>query len=313
MLLGIKVGPQKTSIPDLIATGAPFCEVYLDINRLNEYDDLFDYLKTNRIETGLHYWASVSDKIWSNIAYPDNRIINESMSLIQKTIDIAQKSGFVYVNIHPGSRALVRFDMINQTFDLIKDPVPLNQSISLFLENAAKLDAYAKARNIVLTIETVPARVTNYYWQKPRSEQTPINVYELPVEALYRAQNLGISIANDFGHTAASIVTDNLEAIRRHLFEASKMLARSTRLIHLGFVAAPFNGTDFHDTLTNPVLDTDAAIPNKNQMFDLFKIFPENQKIWILVEPNASHVENYFAARKLLLKAGILDKIPGVR
>jgi hypothetical protein len=305
MKLGIKVGPQKSSIPDLEATHAPFAEVYLDINRLDEYTGLFNYLKNHHIETGLHYWASLKDKICSNIAYPDSEILKESQQLIQKTIDIADKFGFQYVNIHPGSRSLVRFDMTNQVFELLTKPIPTEESINIFLENATRLDAYAKSKNVDLTIETVPIRVTNEYWIKPRNEQIPINVYELPIEALFRAKEKGLNIANDFGHTAASIDSQNSDLIRKHLDVSTIRLANQTKLIHLGFIAKPYNGTDFHDSLTNPVLETDQAIPNKKQMIQLLHIYPKNQKIWILVEPNASHIENYFAAKKLLESAGI--------
>jgi hypothetical protein len=68
----------------------------------------------------------------------------------------------------------------------------------------------------------------------------------------------------------------------------------------LGYVIPPYNGVDFHDSLDNPLLDTDDAIPNKKEMVKLLKIFENREDVWILVEPKEDHVKNYLLAGKIL-------------
>jgi hypothetical protein len=75
--------------------------------------------------------------------------------------------------------------------------------------------------------------------------------------------------------------------------------------LHLGYIIPPYNGTDYHDHLDNPVFESPNAIPNKNQMIELLKIFRHQKNIWALVEPNGLHPKNYFLAQKLLVDAGI--------
>lgn len=80
-------------------------------------------------------------------------------------------------------------------------------------------------------------------------------------------------------------------------------MAHATRLIHLGFLMPPYNGTDNHDTLENPALDTDQALPNKQQMLQLLKCFKNRDDVWILTEPNGRHAQNYFLAQKILAES----------
>ncbi len=85
----------------------------------------------------------------------------------------------------------------------------------------------------------------------------------------------------------------------------TQLLAPMTRLIHIGFVMPPYNGTDNHDQLDNPILNTSAAVPNKNQLIELLKLFPNRSDIWILAEPSQHHAKNYFIVKELLKTAGI--------
>lgn len=255
MKLGIKVGPQKTSLSDLEDTRASFCEVWFDINRLPEYDNLFEYIRRHGIDTGLHYWAALPDGTWTNLAYPDGKLIAATATLIRKTIDIAAIHRFSYVNIHPGCAAKIGIDFARQEFRLLSDPVDPDIAESVFLEQARKLHGYAVNRGIVLTFETVPLRVTqNFQEGGPRIH--PLNIFELPLSTLIHAAQLKLWIANDLVHTAANLITDDPGAVWNFLYQMSKRLLPQTRLLHIGFLVAPYNGTDFHDSLNNPMFDT---------------------------------------------------------
>lgn len=304
MTLGIKVGPHKQSFLDLAFTRAPFAEVWFNINRADDYNELFDELKRRKMQVGLHFWGALEDGTWTNIAYPDTNLIRESVSMIKKTIDIATSHGFDYVNIHPGCAARVGIDFDANRMDLRSAPIPLEQAIPLFVENALTLHRYAQERDIVFTVETVPSRVViDWYDDVARNDPDKImNVYELPIEAIEAAAKAGLWVANDFGHTAA-IAADDRQTIVQHLREKTLQLATRTRLIHLGFLIPPFNGTDFHNVLDNPLLETNQSVPNKIQMLELLKLFQSRDDIWILTEPNSRHTENYFLAQKILEEA----------
>lgn len=304
MTLGIKVGPQRQSFIDLEQTNAPFAEVWFNVSRADDYSELFDELKRRKMQVGLHFWGALADGTWTNLAYPDTALINESLAMIQKTIDIAAQNVFQYVNIHPGCAARVGIDFDATRMELQSAPIPFEQATPLFVENARKLHRYSQDRGIVFTVETVPSRVVvGWYDDAARNDPEKImNVYELPVESVEAAAHAGLWVANDFGHTAA-ITSDDPGKIWQHLREKTRTMAAQTRLIHLGFLTPPFNGTDFHNTLNNPLLDTNQAIPNKKQMPELLKLFKNRDDVWILTEPNGHHAENFFLAQNILGEA----------
>lgn len=305
MKLGIKVGPNKTSVKDITATHPQMAEVWFDVNRANEYTELFDALKREGCDVGLHFWGATKEGLWANIAFRNKQLTDISMNFMRSTIDIAARNGFQYVNIHPGCAAKVAVDLINGSARAISEPIDFDLSTTLFLDNTLKLDKYAKAKNVILTIETVPARATDFWNDQERRKQSDhiVNLYELPVGAIVEAARNGISVTNDFGHTAASIIDNDPGRVWSHLLETTDRLLPQTKLIHLNFIIEPFNGTDIHDSLDNQVLDTDQAVPNKKQIITLLKKFNQRDDVWILSEPANDHVKNYFLAKKLLEEA----------
>ena len=160
---------------------------------------------------------------------------------------------------------------------------------------------------MLLTVETVPMRDTPT-WNLNRDRTEVIDIHQMPVDVHIDLARRGIHIANDICHTACNLITNNRKAIKRFVFDTTKTLAPSTHLIHLGYLVPPYNGVDFHDSLDNPVFDTDDAIPNKNEMVELLKIFTNRDDVYILVEPKTDHIKNYNLARELLEKAGVLTK-----
>ncbi len=300
MTLGIKVGPDKNSFHDLEQTNAPFAEVWFNINRADEYNELFAELKRRKMQVGLHFWGTLDGGISAGFGYPDQAILEASATLVKKTIDTAAANKFQYVNIHPGSRAIVKMDLDRMDYPYVSKPVSLPQAQAIFLEHGTSLHQHAMDRGIVLTVETVSRLVPKADWYNPASRLKPFDIYQLPVASVQAAAARGIVVANDFVHTATDPVSDNPQNIWRFLLSTTQMMAPTTRLIHLGFLVPPFNGTDNHDTLENPVFETDQALPNKQQTIKLLKLFGNRNDVWILVEPNGRHAENYFLAQKIL-------------
>lgn len=304
MKLGIKVGPQPNSFHDLEQTRAPYCEVWFNINEAPKYNELFSFLKKRSIDVGLHFWGSLPDGTWTNFAYPDQKLIEASLRLMHQTIDIASQNRFKYVNIHPGARIKMKIDFVRQEFQPLGKPVDMAVSEPLFFEYAQKLHEYARNRGIVFTVETVPPRGTRgWYDENARKNNDIVCTYELPVTTLVVAARQGLWIANDLCHTAANNISDNRTDVANFVFETTKTLALQTRLIHVGFVVPPYNGTDFHDHLDNPLLDTDQAIPNKNELKQLLNLFGDRNDVWAIVEPVNDHPKNYLLLQKLLKEA----------
>ncbi len=303
MTLGIKVGPHKQSFLDLAQTNAPFAEVWFNISRADDYTELFAELKRRKMQVGLHFWGALPDGTSPGFGYPDRSILDASATLVRQTIDIAAGHGFDYVNIHPGSRAIVKIDLDRMDYPYVSEPIPLARAEAIFLEEVDKLNQYAKDRGVVLTVETVSRRLQKTDWYNPASRLKPFDSYQLPVASIQAAANHGVAIANDFVHTATDPISSDPHEIWKYLYSTTQSLAPRTRLIHLGFLVPPYNGTDYHDTLENPILDTDQALPNRQHMIELLKLFGNRDDVWILVEPNGRHTENYFLAQKILAEA----------
>lgn len=302
MKLGIKIAPGPERYADVERTHAEFCEVWYNANKPGDYTELFSYLKIHAPHSGLHFWGAVSDGHLTTLAYPDSRILKESVHLIKQTIDTAARNRFSYVNIHPGTRALVCMDFATQSFTVTTPQKPISECEPIFLEQAHRVSDYAKSRGVVLTIESVPPKTANE-WLTTGNRNDIIDLGELPLKTLLQAVENGAWFANDFGHTAANCASKKPKDIWTMLYDVSKTYASRTKLIHIGFLAPPFTGTDFHDRMDNPLLETSRAVPNNTKLIELLKLYKNRDDIYALVEPKSDHVKNFFLAQDLIKSA----------
>jgi hypothetical protein len=300
MKLGIKVGPNPSSFHDLDITNPDMCEVWFDVNRKDEYADLFTKLKTMHIDVGLHFWGVLPDETWANIAYPDKTLNDASYALIEKTIDIAASHGFKYVNIHPGQRARISLNLSTYTFIVLAPPVDERIATENFLTHATRLSEQARNLGVTLTVETVPARVKNNHRRDANTYTDVMDVYELGLYAIRQTAHAGIAIANDFCHTAASFIDADRTHVWRNVLQTTTDLAAQTRLLHLGFLIPPYNGTDFHGDLDHPAFGTSEAIPNASEFITMLKLFANRPDVWALVEPETDHIKNYLLAKNYI-------------
>ena len=299
MKLGIKVSLQSYSLSDINQVHPQAAEVWFDISRTQEYSGLFRKLSILRVETGLHFWGSLADGTLVNISYPDKELNKASMNLIKKAIDIAAQNHFVYVNIHPGSQARVKVNFRAMKYLAVDNPTELSGAINRFIDNALMLSEYARSRSVVFTVETVSRLSPLKDWYNPESRLTPINIYDLPIEAIELSARHKIAIANDFVHTATHAPSTEPTAIWEFLKAKTQKLLSQTKLIHLGFLIPPFNGVDNHDMLDNPIFNTNRAVPNRTQVKELLSLY-KDKDVWIITEPRANHAKNYLLAQKLL-------------
>jgi len=306
MNLGLKVGFEPASIENIKDVHPDFVEVWFDVRRSGQYNNLFDFLKENKTPAGLHFWGITKDGCEANITYPDKTLNQESFQLMQDTIDIAGRHNCIYVNIHLGTRTKITMDLYNEKANVLTEPADLQTCQETFVHNIGLLSQYAKDRNVILTIETIPQTIYSDWSKDPvLGRQNPIPSYPLPLSTYEPCIRSGAYVANDFGHTVALSITEDPNFAWDTLFETSKSLVQSTKLLHLGFIVPPYNGSDFHDQLDNPLMDTDKAIPNTKHMTELLKLFQNRNDVYALVEPQNDHPKNFRLASKILADAGV--------
>lgn len=302
MKLGIKVGNFPESVIDLEATNAQSAEVWYLVNRGADYQEFFKYLMNRKIDVGLHFWATTGDGYLANIADPTSPdIINESKALIKRTIEIAALNQFKYVNIHPGSAAKIKVELGTWIYHEIIKTTDYDAASDCFLENALEMNEFARSLGVILTVETVPPRASIGSLKERLTSQSTLNAYELPLAVIIRAAESGIHIANDFSHTAANFADLGTPAsIQQELSDFTARHADMTKLVHIGFIKPPYNGTDYHGSLDEKILESNDAVPNYENLIKLLGIFKNRNDVWGLVEPAADHKQNYFLAKKLI-------------
>ncbi len=308
MKLGIKIAPGRDYRRDIEATRPQMVEVWYNQSKPSEYEELFSYLKTQKLDVGLHYWGALPSGILTNTSCPDLNISVPSIAHIYATIDVAATNHFAYVNMHPDLYSLLQVNFDTMDIRVASEKANPDVVRKTFMRNMRSLTDYATSKNVILTVETVPMRDTTN-WRPDRDRTQVIDIHQMSVDVHIDLAAQGIYIANDICHTACNLITDDRTSIWKFLQETTHTLARATKLIHLGYLTPPYNGVDFHDSLENPVFETHDAIPNKTEMITLLKQnFTNRDDMWILVEPKTDHVKNYFLARDLLKKAGVLTK-----
>lgn len=303
MKLGIKVGLKNDSFADLDETLAPACEVWYNASQASDYTGFLEKLSQRGIDVGLHYWGTLPDGTMTNLAYPDAALNQASLTLMMQTLETAARLGCVYVNIHPGSYATMTVDFETYDYPYISAPCDVQKAQENFLSHAIPLHERAKQLGIVLTVETVARLSPKTHWYDPSGRLNTINLYDMPIRTIFAARDTGISIANDFVHTATQIDSSDRTAIWNHVKQTTINLSRSTRLIHIGLYVPPYNGSDNHDMLNNPLFETDQAIPNKKETVELLKLFKNRDDVWVITEPRQDHVKNYFLAKNILDQA----------
>ncbi len=307
MKLGIKVAPGNGWKRNIEAARPRMVEIWYNASQPADYDDMFAFLSSRDIDVGLHYWGALPNNLLTNISYPDPSISKPSLELMYATIDVAVAHTCVYVNVHPDLHSLLQVNFNTMDIRIASKPADPNTMNEVFIKHILSLNRYAQAKGVILTVETVPMR-DSPSWKPQRDRTEVIDIHQMPIDILVDLASCGVAIANDFSHTASNVISNDRNAVWQFLYDKTCALAPTTRLIHLGYSIPPYNGVDFHDSLDNPILDSDDAIPNKTEMVELLQIFQNRDDIWILVEPKSDHVKNYFLARGILKSAGVLTE-----
>lgn len=297
MTIGFKTGPRtwKETKVIIIEDKARFCEMWFNVNHAGQYEDKFSWLTAHGAQVGLHHWGLINGRIKPNLCAADAAIREKTIDQIKRTIDIARRINAAYVNIHPGARALEEINFDNKTQKLVPDSwATLEQAWQFLSQSARALEQYARERNILLTIETLPGREAEQYEERE-------NIYDAgnpPLDWFIKLGQQGNYIANDITHTTSVLAVTNNDpaAMWQGLIDFTQQTAAHTRLIHLNTMTPPFNGTDSHNGL---VADDWAAgaWPNLDQIRQLLTIFKDRKDLFVIPEPREHMRENYQALR----------------
>lgn len=298
MHLGVKFGDDNWQ-PVLEKTKAEYAEVWFRIEWEERYGELFEYLKKNKINFGLHFWAEIEGGFLPNLAYEKNNIAQKTEAAVRKNIDIAQKAGAYYVNIHPGALTLEQVDLNKMEAKVVPESkISYEESLFTLKKHCLRLNRYAKEKNVLLLVETVPKNEADN-WREDDGRLSVQQSYNLPPEALLELVDVGIYLSNDIGHLISSWISDDRDFLYKKTLDFTKKAKNATKLIHLNTVAPPFNGTDSH----HGILPQDFAqnvVPNKEQLRELLALFKNRDDVWVIPEPKAELMaENYFEAKRM--------------
>src|SRR3989344_6106957 len=160
MILGFKTGPKnwqegQRAIEEL---GASRCELWFDVTRADEYQEMLAWLAKHDVVIGLHHWGIIrlrvaqpdSAGIKTNLATQDDHIRNATITQIKKTIDIGSAIGCAYVNAHPGAAEIETIDLADWKQSIIEGKgTDALKSTKYFLESALLLAEYANQKNVL--------------------------------------------------------------------------------------------------------------------------------------------------------------------
>lgn len=299
MILGIKTGPKNFAEGQKVITdlGASMCEVWFDVTKAASYTDMLAWLSRNNVSFGLHHWGVINGNIKTNISTQDERIRNETIEQIKRTIDIGQDIGCAYVNAHPGAQAIETINFTDWKQTMIPGKhTPADASKKLFLEAGQELTQYANDRGVLLTIESITARESAISHDR-------FDIYDpsnTPLTTLEEFARKGGWFANDISHTGSHFLVSEKspEAAWDAVMEFSQRLAPRTRLIHMNVITPPYNGTDSHDGITEADLAQE-TLPNKQGVIDFLQLFKDRDDVFVVNEPKGDVAGNYLALQRL--------------
>lgn len=300
MKIGVKIGPANWK--HVLGEITPSCvEVWFRLGAESESAPIFEELNKKQIPFGIHFWGVLKEGYEPNLAFGPDCIAEKSAVLVRETIDIAAACHASYVNVHPGSLTLRTIDLDNKSMQVLHDRmVTEKQAMDSLIAQTAALDTYAKSRQILFLIETLPACELEHW----RDDTGRVHVQEagnITALMIYEiARKTGVAVTNDFGHTIASWVSDDRDYLFNQLKSVTAKLAPYTRLIHLNTVRPPFNGTDSHDGVL-PEDFSAGVLPTREQVRELLSLFKNRDDVWIIPEPSIdTMVANYHEIHQIV-------------
>lgn len=301
MKLGIKVGLRSDWKSDLMASKPEFAEIWFHAGKIPEYDPLFAFCQAQEIPTGLHFWGATALGILANLAYPDNEILKASRLMVMSTLETAARNNSLYVNLHPSASVLSKVDFTKEEFVPFGQPGLYPQVLQILRESLTLIAEYGEKLGVPITVESVPKMALGSPWTGTDGRTKPVKIGEFAISDIEKILPIAnIYFANDFGHTAGNVISENRTQVKDYVFEITRRLAPITRLLHVSYIIPPYNGTDYHGCLYNSELQTGTAVPNYNELGKLLRLFVNRSDVYALVEPEKDHPGNFTTLKKLV-------------
>lgn len=296
MQLGIKIGPNNWK-ENLEESKAGLTEVWFRPDSPENYEEMFGYLKSRQIKTGLHFWGICKDNIYPSLLTSRQNIRQESIELMKKAVDFASKNGFYYVNAHPESRILFKLILPEGKVMLLNGLEDENIGYKNLLESVKILTDYARKKKVLFILETVPRMVPKIWWGEKNRE--PVDTKTVPSDWYLKLGKEGIAVNLDLGHVLTECKSADPKEPVQFLKEKTVFLAPYLKLIHLSANIPPFNGTDSHNGFEKKDYES-GAIPDLESLKEILKLVKSNKDLMLIPEPEKNHVENYFILKELI-------------
>ncbi len=296
MTIGFKTGPRnwEDSKRIVLEDGASMCEVWFNVQKENEYKEMFAWLVKHCVKIGLHHWGLAQGQYKTNLSTHNSAVREESLAQMRRTIEIGGKIGAVYVNVHPGAQWLERIDFSTDDQERVEEEAtPPEEARELLLAGARELFVYANERGITFTVETLPGREAH---NSARRE----GIYDSGNPPLTWIAEIGAQggyIANDITHSASMVALENnsLPGMWQGLYEFTNRTQAFTKLLHINSMIPPFDGRDSH----NGILPDDFALgafPSREQIIAILRLFADREDVYVVGEPQMEKTrENYLA------------------
>ena len=301
MKIGIKIGLKSDWKNDLIKTQPEFCEIWYDARYPEKYDEIFQYLLAHQIPSGLHFWGVTHDGILANLAYPDKVIFESSMKLALSCLETAKKRKCIYVNFHPTGTVTSKIDFDKELIEPVGIRYSYKETYPRLEESFSNLATIASENGTIITLESVPKLTMRHGWNGKNARLDTTDMGEMPIteiEEIFDVPN--IYFAHDFGHTLGGLINPTRTLAIDFIFNIARRLQNKTKLLHVSYIVPPYNGTDYHGSLCYDEFSTTSAIPNRDEIKQLLKMYLTQDEIYALVEPEKDHIGNYRALEKLV-------------
>jgi sugar phosphate isomerase/epimerase len=294
--LGIKIGPDNWQAKldnDLSIRQA---EVYFDLDRIDAYGPMFDWLRRHRVETSLHLSTELPGGVMPNLVTADDAVRDASIALVRRALDVAGRAGARYLIVHPGSYAVWGIRQ-GQTF---VDPywTPPQEGKRRMLGALIDLSTYGRRQGVALLAENMPAREYGAY--DPLDRAHTVDVGFPTHEDLCPIGEAGIGLCVDLGHLYAEAILDaGGPDCFAQVISFSRSLAPYTRYVHLSTIVPPWNGTDSHNGFL-PADYAQGAVPSQRETVAWLRLF---DPVWVIPEPSGGadvHLANVRLLRSWL-------------
>jgi sugar phosphate isomerase/epimerase len=277
--LGIKIGPDNWQDKLDNDIHVRHVEVYFDLDCVDAYASMFDWLRRHDIEASLHFSTALPGERMPNLATADDEVRKASLSRMRATLDVAASAGARYVIVHPGSYAVWG---IREGKSFVEPKrTPPAEGDRRMREGLLALDAYGRARGVRLLAENMPAREYGAY--DPMDRQHTLDVGFPSHAHLGPLGEAGVGLCVDVGHLyAEAILHTGGPDCFAEVVSAARSLAPYTRCVHLSTVVPPWNGTDSH----NGFLAQDyaqGAVPSRQDTLAWLRLF--DPEVWVIPEP----------------------------